>query len=102
MYASTNLVYRAVYKTTDEGDAVTATIEEKSTLHVMDRTGDTKVMWSADNPDEVEVAQATFDKLKKKGFLAYTVRDDGSKGEVIRKFDKTAGRIIMSPQMVGG
>ena len=81
---------------------MTAVATEKSTLHVMDRTGDTKVMWSADNPDEVEAAQATFDKLKKKGYLAYSVKDDGSKGEVIRKFDKTAGRIIMAPQLVGG
>lgn len=81
---------------------MTAVATEKNTLHVLDRTGDTKVMWSADNPDEVAAAQATFDSLKKKGYLAYTVKDDGSKGDVIRKFDKTAGRIIMSPQMVGG
>lgn len=72
------------------------------TLHVMDRTGDTKIMWSSDNPDEVEAAKATFDSLKKKKFLAYTVREDGEKGEVIRDFDKTAERIIMAPQLVGG
>lgn len=81
---------------------MTAPAIEKSTLHVMDRTGDTKVLWSADNPDEVQAAKDTFDKLKKKGYLAYSVRDDGSKGEVIRSFDKTAGRIIMAPQLVGG
>lgn len=73
-----------------------------STMHVMDVTGDTKVMWSADNPDEVENAKATFDRLKGKGFLAYTVKDNGEKGEMIRKFDKTAERIIMAPQLVGG
>jgi hypothetical protein len=71
-------------------------------LHVMDRSGDTKVMWSADNPVEVEAAQATFKRLKKQGYLAYTVRDDGEKGEVISEFDKRAGRIIMAPQLVGG
>lgn len=81
---------------------MTSTVLEKSTLHVMDRTGDTKVMWSVDNPDEVQVAKDTFDKLKAKGYLAYTVTRDGEKGEVIRKFDKTAGRIILSPQLVGG
>lgn len=77
-------------------------IMEKSTLHVMDHTGDTKMQWSPDNPDEVKVAKDTFDKLRKKGYLAYTVRNDGEKGEVIREFDKTAGRIIMAPQLVGG
>lgn len=75
---------------------------ERSVLHVMDRTGDTKVMWSPDNPDEVQAARDTFDSLKAKGYLAYTVKKDGEKGEVIRKFDKTAGRIIMAPQLVGG
>lgn len=79
---------------------MTATIQ--NTLHIMDRTGDTKIMWSPDNPDEVQVAKDSFDKLKKKGFLAYTVREDGEKGEVIREFDKRAGRIIMAPQLVGG
>lgn len=85
-----------------EGSAMTTMITEKSTLHVMDQSGDTKVMWSADNPDEVQAAKDTFDKLKGKGYLAYTVREDGEKGEVIRKFDKTAGRIIMAPALVGG
>lgn len=82
---------------------MTAVIEEqKNVLHIMDRTGDTKLMWSPDNPDEVQVAKEAFDKLKKKGHLAYTVNDDGKKGDVITRFDKTAGRIIMSPQLVGG
>lgn len=76
--------------------------QTKSVMHIMDHTGDTKVMWSADVPDEVSAAKNTFDDLKKKGYLAYTVNEDGGKGEVIRKFDKTAGRIIMAPQLVGG
>lgn len=80
----------------------TTRTEAIHTLHVMDRSGDTKVIWSAQNPDEVDNAKATFDRLKAKGFLAYTVNSDGTKGQVIKKFDKTAERIIMSPQIVGG
>jgi tRNA U38,U39,U40 pseudouridine synthase TruA len=72
-------------------------------MHIMDKTGDTKVIWSADNPDEVEAARNTFDELVgEKKFLAYKVKKDGTKGEVIRKFDKTAERIILAPQLVGG
>lgn len=71
-------------------------------LHVMDSTGDTKVMWSQQNPDEVENAKATFDRLKAKGFLAYSVNEDGSSGEVLHEFDKRAERIILSPPLVGG
>lgn len=81
---------------------MTTMIEEQGTLHIIDHTGDTKVMWSKDNPDEVDNAKATFDRLKKKGFLAYKVNSKGEKDEVIQSFDKTAERIIMSPALVGG
>lgn len=73
-----------------------------SELAVMDGSGDTKVMWSAGNQDEIANARRTFTDLKAKGFLAYKVTGDGSKGEVIREFDANAERIIMSPQMQGG
>jgi hypothetical protein len=43
-----------------------------------------------------------FDTLKEKRYLAYTVSEDGTKGEVIREFDPEAGAIIMAPQVVGG
>ena len=75
---------------------------KQGVMHIMDSTGDTKVLWSADSPDEVANAKRTFDDLRRKGFLAYTVDEEGGRGEVIREFDKTAGRIIMAPQLVGG
>lgn len=74
----------------------------KGELISMDHTGDTKVIWDHKNADEVEAARATFNSLKKKNYIAYTVKKDGDKGEIIREFDPTAEKIIMSPQMVGG
>jgi len=71
-------------------------------LHVLDGTGDTKVIWDPKNPDEVEAAKAQFDVLRKKGFLAYTVNKKGDKGEVITKFDPDAEKIILSPPIAGG
>jgi hypothetical protein len=72
-------------------------------MAVLDHTGDTKITWDADSKDEVDAARATFDKLKKKGYLAYrVVGRDETKGEVIREFDPDAERIILSPPMVGG
>ena len=71
-------------------------------LAIMDRTGDTKSMWDKNNPDEVEAARTTFDKLKKKGYLAFRVADGGKKGEVIREFDPSAESIILSPPVAGG
>ena len=71
-------------------------------LAVMDRTGDTKVMWAAENEDEVANAKRTFDDLKKKGYMAYSVKRNGDKGEQVREFDATAEKLIMAPPMQGG
>ena len=73
-----------------------------STLEIMDRTGDTKLIWSADQQAEVDAAKTTFDSLKAKGYVAYSVGTDGSTGEVIKSFDPNAERIIMRPAMQGG
>lgn len=66
------------------------------------RGGDTKLIWSADNPDEVENARKTFDSLKKKGFAAFAVKAGGEKGEQIKTFDPEAEKIIMALPMRGG
>jgi hypothetical protein len=73
-----------------------------SEMIVLDHTGDTRMMWDPDVKDEVDAAKATFDKMKKKGYLAYTVKKDGEPGEVVQAFDPKAGKIIMTPQLVGG
>ncbi len=75
----------------------------KAEMAVLDRTGDTKIIWSKDSPDEVANAKRTFDDLRKKGYAAFTVKGkDGEKGEQIREFDAQAERMILVPQMVGG
>lgn len=72
-------------------------------LHITDGSGDTRIMWSPRDKDEVAAAKAAFDAAKAKGMLAYKVDDDGKRtGEVIREFDKKAGKIIMIRQPVGG
>lgn len=72
------------------------------TLHVMDRQGDTKLMWDRKNTDEVAAARRTFEDLKKKGFSAYAVKGSGDKGVALTRFDAAEERIIMSPPMAGG
>lgn len=64
--------------------------------------GDTSLIWDANNEDEVSAVKATFDKLKKKGYLAFSVRAKGEKGQQIDGFDPKAGKIIMAPPMAGG
>jgi hypothetical protein len=73
------------------------------TMSVLGREGDTKTIWNPDNPDEVAAAKATFDQLVgKKGYLAFTVKKDGEKGERITEFDPKLGKVILVPRMVGG
>ena len=80
-----------------------------NTMHIMDRTGDSRIMWDPNNADEVAAAKATFDKLTKpksrggQGYMAYKVNpEDASKGEIVREFDPNAGKLILAPAMVGG
>ncbi len=74
----------------------------RNEMALLDGTGDTKVIWDPKNADEVEAAEAQFNALKKKGFIAYTVNKKGDKGEIIRKFDPDAEKIILSPPLAGG
>lgn len=71
-------------------------------LNVMDRTGDTKVEWDRDKPEEVNAAREMFKKMKALGYLAYTITRKGDKGAVIKDFDPAAEQIVMAPQTVGG
>jgi hypothetical protein len=74
-------------------------------LSVLSPEGDTKLVWDADNEDEVKAAETTFNSLIAKGFQAFEVSDDeekGGKGKLIKKFNPEAERIILSPRIGGG
>lgn len=71
-------------------------------MAVADTTGDTKTVWDTENVEEVEAARATFNTLRAKNYIAYTVKLGGRKGEIITKFDPSLGGIIMVPPVVGG
>lgn len=67
------------------------------------KRGDTKIIWDAAKPEEVETAKASFDKLVAKGYLAFRAEGkEGTKGSQIRKFDPDAERMILIPRMQGG
>lgn len=71
------------------------------TLSVLDRTGDTTVLFRPDVAEEVDKARTEFDTRQKEGYLAYQVPQDGEP-VVVRDFDPSAPRTVMSPQLVGG
>jgi hypothetical protein len=68
----------------------------------MDGSGDKKEIWDPDNHDEVDAARETFNRLTKKGYLAFKVKRDGEKGSQIHEFDADAGKIILCPPVQGG
>ena len=72
-------------------------------MAVMGRQGDLKVIWDHTKTDEVAAARKTFDEMRAKGYLAFSVKGrDGSKDEQITTFDPAAERIILAPPMRGG
>ena len=71
-------------------------------LAIIDVTGDTKFEWDINNDIEVEEAKKTFKRLKKKGYIAYTLKGFNRKGDILHSFDPKAGRIIMVPGVEGG
>lgn len=76
---------------------------QQGEMAVMGREGDTKIMWSRDNPVEVDNARAAFAKFKKEGFAAFKCRGkDGERGEQVDEFDPAAERYIFVPPMRGG
>jgi hypothetical protein len=72
-------------------------------LRVADKmAGDLKLIWDPEKKDEVSTAEETFNKMKKKGYLAFSVKKGGDKGKVIQEFDPDLEMIIMSPKLQGG
>lgn len=71
-------------------------------IAVMDLTGDTKHIWNPNNTAEVEVARETFNKLRKQGYICFSVGPDGEKREQVNEFDPTVGKMIMSLPFKGG
>jgi len=71
-------------------------------MAIMSHRGDTKLIWNPNNTDEVENARRSFTELRAKGYIAYSVSPDGSKGEILREFDPNAEKIILAPPLRGG
>jgi hypothetical protein len=71
-------------------------------MKTLDETGDTKLIWDPNIKDEVDVARESFNKLKKKGYIAYSVKEGGKKGTAINEFDPSAEKIILAPAVMGG
>jgi hypothetical protein len=75
--------------------------EGKRILCKMDSSGDKRIAWFPDEPDEIKKAKEEFDDLKAKGWSFFTVGLAGKK-EKITKFNADAAQIIAVPPLKGG
>lgn len=73
-------------------------------LHIMDKMlGDKKLIWRADDPDSKTKAIDEFKKKLSMGWLAFKLDPKHpSKGQMIREFDETASKIVLTPPPGGG
>jgi len=72
-----------------------------ATQIVMDRTGDTRHYFDADDTEAVFKAEERFNVLTSVGFTA-AVRDAEGEVTVTRSFDSTAEETLFFPRLVGG
>ena len=72
------------------------------TMHELNKSGDTKIVWDSENRKEIAAARKTYNDLKKQGFTAYSVKDSGKRKEIVHTFDPYAEKIILVPPMAGG
>lgn len=78
------------------------TVRPHGLMQVMDPSGHTEISWDADVAAEVAIARTAFTELTAKGYQAFSVGEEGRKGERLRTFDPEAEKILMIPQLVGG
>jgi hypothetical protein len=71
------------------------------TLIVMDRSGDTRTEFDANDAVAVAAAEARFKELTGLGFTPAARGADG-KAKVVRSFDPTAPETLLFPRLQGG
>jgi hypothetical protein len=68
---------------------------------IPDHTGHTSVTWDPSKPEEVEVAESTFDDFTGKGYRAFRM-DGDRQGARMDHFDAKAEKVMFVPQLRGG
>lgn len=73
------------------------------TIRKLGKEGDAKFQWDTENEEEVEAAEAHFNDLTTRKYVAYYVKKGGEiSDEIMKEFDPEAGMIIMVPNVGGG
>lgn len=66
-------------------------------MRVMSQNGDDRIVWSRRVADEVREAYDKFRELIKKGYRAYAILSDGSRGHELFDFDPAIEECLLVP-----
>lgn len=59
-----------------------------------DTTGDVKLSWDPENPEDVKNAKDHFDKLKSTGHIFFKIDGAGKKGKKVKDFEDGSGELV--------
>jgi len=71
-------------------------------LHILDKTGDSRIIWNVGDTEHVKTAKATFDGLRAKGYSMFSIKADGDTGGRVDEFKPELEQVIAVPRIVGG
>ena len=71
-------------------------------LQIMDHTGHSTVDFSKADKVSLAEAEARFNELMERKFIASAPGKDGAPGTLLKSFDPDAETIIMNPPLQGG
>lgn len=66
-------------------------------MRIMSQNGDDRIVWSRRIADEVREAHNKFKQLIQKGYRAYAILADGSRGHELRDFDPMVEECLLVP-----
>lgn len=71
-------------------------------LKILSENGDDRITWDKENGNQAKEAKVKFNELLGKGYMAFSVDNEGQKNRRIKEFDVDAEEIIMVPKTVKG
>jgi len=71
-------------------------------MSIMDASGHKELTWALDRPEQIAMAQLTFDRLIANGYTAFFSNDRTVPKSRTRIFDPTMRDVVMVPRIVGG
>jgi len=69
--------------------------ENQFAAHILDETGDRRLIWDMNSPKEVKEVFSVFEKHLKDGGRIYAIREDGSRGPRLNGFDASKEEVVL-------